>query len=58
LEAAVVIGGEFFELGGIFSGDDHGFGVNAERFGLKLHFEKRELPVLAMVLAKPGKPVP
>jgi uncharacterized protein (TIGR03435 family) len=28
----------------------------AERFDLKLHFEKRELPVLAMVLAKPGKP--
>lgn len=27
----------------------------AERFGLKLHFEKRELPVLAMVLAKPGR---
>lgn len=25
-----------------------------ERFGLELHFEKRELPVLAMVLAKPG----
>jgi uncharacterized protein (TIGR03435 family) len=28
----------------------------AERFGLKLHFEKRELPVLAMVLARPGRP--
>lgn len=28
----------------------------AERFGLKLHFEKRELPVLAMVLAKAGRP--
>ncbi|MBV8844361.1 MAG: TIGR03435 family protein [Bryobacterales bacterium] len=30
----------------------------AERFGLKLHFEKRELPVVEMVLAKPGKPGP
>lgn len=30
----------------------------AERFGLKLHFEKRELPVLAMVLARPGWPGP
>jgi uncharacterized protein (TIGR03435 family) len=30
----------------------------AERFGLKVHFEKRELPVLAMVLAKPGRPGP
>jgi uncharacterized protein (TIGR03435 family) len=30
----------------------------AERFGLKLHFEKRELPVLAMVLARPGRPGP
>lgn len=30
----------------------------AERFGLKLHFEKRELPVLAMVLAKAGRPGP
>jgi uncharacterized protein (TIGR03435 family) len=30
----------------------------AERFGLKLHFEKRELPVLALVLAKPGRPGP
>jgi uncharacterized protein (TIGR03435 family) len=30
----------------------------AERFGLKLHFEQRELPVLAMVLVKPGKPGP
>jgi uncharacterized protein (TIGR03435 family) len=29
-----------------------------ERFGLKLHFEQRELPVLAMVLLKPGKPGP
>jgi uncharacterized protein (TIGR03435 family) len=29
-----------------------------ERFGLKLHFEQRELPVLAMVLVKPGKPGP
>jgi uncharacterized protein (TIGR03435 family) len=30
----------------------------AERFGLKVHFKKRELPVLAMVLAKPGRPGP
>jgi uncharacterized protein (TIGR03435 family) len=30
----------------------------AERFGLKVHFEQRELPVLAMVLTKPGKPGP
>jgi uncharacterized protein (TIGR03435 family) len=30
----------------------------AERFGLKLHFEQKELPVLAMVLVKPGKPGP
>jgi len=30
----------------------------AERFGLKLHFEQRELPVLAMVLVKTGKPGP
>jgi len=30
----------------------------AERFGLKVHFEKKELPVLAMVLAKPGRPGP
>jgi uncharacterized protein (TIGR03435 family) len=30
----------------------------AERFGLKLHFEQQELPVLAMVLVKPGKPGP
>ena len=30
----------------------------ADRFGLKLHFEQRELPVLAMVLAKPGRPGP
>lgn len=30
----------------------------AERFGLQLHFEEIELPVLAMVLAKPGKPGP
>src|SRR3569833_592209 len=29
-------------------------GLLAERFGLKLHFEQKELPVLAMVLAKPG----
>jgi uncharacterized protein (TIGR03435 family) len=28
----------------------------AGRFGLKVHFEQRELPVLAMVLAKPGRP--
>jgi uncharacterized protein (TIGR03435 family) len=30
----------------------------AERFRLKLHFEQRELPVLAMVLAKPGRSGP
>ncbi len=30
----------------------------AERFGVKLHFEQRELPVLAMVLVKPGTPGP
>lgn len=30
----------------------------ANRFGLKLHFEQKELPVLAMVLVKPGKPGP
>jgi uncharacterized protein (TIGR03435 family) len=30
----------------------------AERFGLRLHFEQRELPVLAMVLARPGRPGP
>jgi uncharacterized protein (TIGR03435 family) len=30
----------------------------AERFGLKVHFENREEPVLAMVLIKPGKPGP
>ena len=30
----------------------------AERFGLKLHFEQKEQPVLAMVLVKPGKPGP
>ena len=30
----------------------------AERFGLKLHFEMREMPVLTMVLAKPGLPGP
>jgi uncharacterized protein (TIGR03435 family) len=30
----------------------------AERFGLKLHFEQRELSVLAMVLVKPTKPGP
>jgi uncharacterized protein (TIGR03435 family) len=30
----------------------------AERFDLKLHFEQRERPVLAMVLANPGKPGP
>jgi uncharacterized protein (TIGR03435 family) len=27
----------------------------AERFGLKLHFEARQVPVFEMVLAKPGK---
>ncbi len=27
----------------------------ADRFGLKLHFEPREVPVFEMVLAKPGK---
>jgi uncharacterized protein (TIGR03435 family) len=30
----------------------------AERFGLKMHFEKREMPVLAMMLEKPGKTGP
>jgi uncharacterized protein (TIGR03435 family) len=30
----------------------------AERFGLKLHFEERESPVLAMVLVKAGTPGP
>ena len=30
----------------------------ADRFGLKLHFEQKELPVLAMVLVKPPKPGP
>ncbi|WP_263416304.1 TIGR03435 family protein [Terriglobus albidus] len=30
----------------------------AERFGLKLHFEQKEMPVLAMVLVKPGTPGP
>lgn len=30
----------------------------AERFGLKLHFEDREMPVLEMVLIKPGTPGP
>ena len=30
----------------------------AERFRLKLHFEQRELPVLAMALAKPGRSGP
>lgn len=30
----------------------------AERFGLKLHFEKKDRPVLAMVLVKPGVPGP
>lgn len=30
----------------------------ANRFGLKLHFEQKELPVLAMLLVKPGKPGP
>lgn len=30
----------------------------ADRFGLKLHFEQTEAPVLAMILAKPGKPGP
>jgi uncharacterized protein (TIGR03435 family) len=30
----------------------------AERFGLKLHFEQRERPVLAMVLANPRRPGP
>jgi len=28
----------------------------AERFGLKLHFEEKEAPVLAMVLVNPGTP--
>ncbi|WP_263410672.1 TIGR03435 family protein [Terriglobus tenax] len=30
----------------------------AERFGLTLHFEQKDLPVLAMTLVKPGKPGP
>lgn len=30
----------------------------AERFGLTLHFEKKDRPVLAMVLVKPGMPGP
>ncbi|HEY9138521.1 MAG TPA: TIGR03435 family protein [Terriglobus sp.] len=30
----------------------------AERFGLTLHFEKKDRPVLAMVLVKPGIPGP
>jgi uncharacterized protein (TIGR03435 family) len=30
----------------------------AERFGLKLHVEHNEMPVLAMTLIKPGKPGP
>ena len=30
----------------------------AERFGLKVHFESREEPVLAMMLEKPGRPGP
>jgi len=30
----------------------------AERFGLKIHFEQKEVPVLAMSLAKPGRPGP
>jgi uncharacterized protein (TIGR03435 family) len=30
----------------------------AQRFGLKLHFEQKEMPVLAMVLVKPGRPGP
>jgi uncharacterized protein (TIGR03435 family) len=30
----------------------------AERFKLVLHFEDKEMPVLAMVLTKPGKPGP
>lgn len=30
----------------------------AERFGVKLHFEQREMPVLAMTLINPGKPGP
>lgn len=30
----------------------------AERFGAKIHFEQKELPVLAMLLVKPGKPGP
>lgn len=30
----------------------------AERFGLKIHFEDREMPVLEMVLIKPGTPGP
>ena len=30
----------------------------AERFGLKIHFEDKEMPVLEMVLIKPGTPGP
>ena len=30
----------------------------AERFGLQLHFEERDEPVLAMLLVKPGHPGP
>jgi uncharacterized protein (TIGR03435 family) len=30
----------------------------ADRFGLKLHFEDKDQPVLAMVLIKPGQPGP
>ena len=30
----------------------------AERFGLKVHFENREMPVLEMTLLKPGQPGP
>jgi uncharacterized protein (TIGR03435 family) len=30
----------------------------AERFGLKIHFEDKEMPVLEMVLIKPGVPGP
>jgi len=30
----------------------------ADRFGLKLHFDDKEMPVLAMTLIRPGKPGP
>ena len=30
----------------------------ADRFGLKIHFEDREMPVLEMSLLKPGQPGP